>query len=268
MRYVLALDQGTTSSRAIAFDAQGHVAALAQREFAQHFPQPGWVEHDASEIWATQLAVARECVEKLAPAQARRAPAAIQIEAIGITNQRETTVLWDRATGQPVAPAIVWQDRRTTARCEQLRRRGKAALIQRQTGLVLDAYFSATKLEWLLDQVPGTRARAEAGELAFGTIDSWLIWQLTAGRVHATDPSNAARTLLMNLHTLDWDEELLGLFHIPRAVLPRIVPSSGVLGETAPELFGAPIPIAGVAGDQQAATFGQACFAPGMAKNT
>ena len=268
MRYVLALDQGTTSSRAIAFDAQGRVAAQAQREFAQHFPQPGWVEHDASEIWATQLAVARECVEKLAPAQARRAPAAIQIEAIGITNQRETTVLWDRATGQPVAPAIVWQDRRTTARCEQLRRRGKAALIQRQTGLVLDAYFSATKLEWLLDQVPGTRARAEAGELAFGTIDSWLIWQLTAGRVHATDPSNAARTLLMNLHTLDWDEELLGLFHIPRAVLPRIVPSSGVLGETAPGLFGAPIPIAGVAGDQQAATFGQACFAPGMAKNT
>ena len=268
MRYVLALDQGTTSSRAIAFDAQGRVAAQAQREFAQHFPQPGWVEHDAREIWATQLAVARECVEKLAPAQARRAPAAIQIEAIGITNQRETTVLWDRATGQPVAPAIVWQDRRTTARCEQLRRRGQAALIQRKTGLVLDAYFSATKLEWLLDQVPGARARAEAGELAFGTIDSWLIWNLTAGRVHATDPSNAARTLLMNLHTLDWDEELLGLFQIPRALLPRIVPSSGVLGETAPGLFGTPIPIAGVAGDQQAATFGQACFAPGMAKNT
>ncbi|MCA0309937.1 MAG: glycerol kinase GlpK [Proteobacteria bacterium] len=268
MRYVLALDQGTTSSRAIAFDAQGRVAAQAQREFAQHFPQPGWVEHDASEIWATQLAVARECVQKLALAQAGRAPAAIQIEAIGITNQRETTVLWERATGQPVAPAIVWQDRRTTARCEQLRRRGKAALIQRQTGLVLDAYFSATKLEWLLDQVPGARARAEAGELAFGTIDSWLIWNLTEGRVHATDPSNAARTLLMNIHTLDWDEALLRLFHIPRALLPTIVPSSGVLGETAPELFGAPVPIAGVAGDQQAATFGQACFAPGMAKNT
>ncbi len=268
MRYVLALDQGTTSSRAIAFDAQGRVAAQAQREFAQHFPQPGWVEHDASEIWTTQLAVARECVQKLAPAQAGRAPAAIQIEAIGITNQRETTVLWERATGQPVAPAIVWQDRRTTARCEQLRRRGKAALIQRQTGLVLDAYFSATKLEWLLDQVPGARARAEAGELAFGTIDSWLIWNLTEGRVHATDPSNAARTLLMNIHTLDWDEALLRLFHIPRALLPTIVPSSGVLGETAPGLFGAPIPIAGVAGDQQAATFGQACFAPGMAKNT
>ena len=268
MRYLLALDQGTTSSRAIAFDAQRRVAAVAQREFAQHFPQPGWVEHDAAEIWATQWAVARECMQKLAAAQAGRAQKAIEIAAIGITNQRETTVLWDRATGQPVAPAIVWQDRRTTARCEQLRRAGKAAAIQRKTGLVLDAYFSATKLEWLLDNVPGARARAEAGDLAFGTIDSWLIYQLTGGRTHATDPSNAARTMLMNIHTLDWDDQLLGLFHIPRAVLPRIVPSSGVLGETAPVLFGRPIPIAGVAGDQQAATFGQACFAPGMAKNT
>ena len=268
MRYILALDQGTTSSRAIAFDPQGRVAALAQREFAQHFPQPGWVEHDAAEIWATQLAVARDCIKKLALTQSGKAQAAIQIEAIGITNQRETTVLWERATGRPLAPAIVWQDRRTTARCERLRRQGRAALIQRKTGLVLDAYFSATKLEWLLDQVPGARARARAGELAFGTIDSWLIWNLTGGRVHATDPSNAARTLLMNIHTLDWDDELLRLFHIPRAVLPRIVPSSGVLGETVPELLGAPIPIAGVAGDQQAATFGQACFAPGMAKNT
>ena len=268
MRYLLALDQGTTSSRAIAFDAQGRVAALAQREFAQHFPQPGWVEHDAAEIWATQRVVARECMQKLAAAQAGRAQKAIEIAAIGITNQRETTVLWDRATGQPVAPAIVWQDRRTTARCEQLRRQGKAALIQRKTGLVLDAYFSATKLEWLLDQVPGARARAEAGELAFGTIDSWLIWNLTGGAVHATDASNAARTMLMNIHRLAWDDELLRLFNIPRAVLPRIVPSSGVLGETAPDVLGAPIPIAGVAGDQQAATFGQACFAPGMAKNT
>ncbi|MDO5691751.1 MAG: glycerol kinase GlpK [Pseudomonadota bacterium] len=268
MPYILALDQGTTSSRAIAFDAQGRVAAVAQREFAQHFPQPGWVEHDADEIWATQLAVARECTQKLAVAQARRAQAAIEIAAIGITNQRETTVLWDRATGQPVAPAIVWQDRRTTARCEQLRRAGKAALIQRKTGLVLDAYFSATKLEWLLDQVPGARARAKAGELAFGTIDSWLIWNLTGGTVHATDASNAARTMLMDIHRLAWDDELLRLFNIPRAVLPRIVPSSGVLGETASDLFGVPIPIAGVAGDQQAATFGQACFAPGMAKNT
>ncbi len=268
MRYVLALDQGTTSSRAIAFDEQGRVAALAQREFAQHFPQPGWVEHDADEIWVSQLAVARDCIQKLAAAQHGQAPKAIEIVAIGITNQRETTLLWERATGRPLAPAIVWQDRRTTARCEQLRSQGQAGPIQRQTGLVLDAYFSATKLEWLLDQVPGARARAEAGELAFGTIDSWLIWQLTGGRVHATDPSNAARTMLMNIHTLDWDDQLLRLFHIPRAVLPRIVPSSGVLGETAPVLFGRPIPIAGVAGDQQAATFGQACFAPGMAKNT
>ncbi|HOB66448.1 glycerol kinase GlpK [Ottowia sp.] len=272
MRYLLALDQGTTSSRAIAFDERGRVAAVAQREFTQHFPQPGWVEHDAAEIWATQWAVARECMQKLAAAQAGQAQSAIEIVAIGITNQRETTVLWDRATGEPVARAIVWQDRRTTARCEALRHQGKAGLIQRKTGLVLDAYFSATKLEWLLDQTPGARARAEAGELAFGTVDSWLIWNLTGGPcggVHATDPSNASRTLLMNLHTLDWDDELLRLFHIPRAVLPRIVPSSGVLGETAPGVLGeAPIPIAGVAGDQQAATFGQACFAPGMAKNT
>ncbi|HMN20022.1 MAG TPA: glycerol kinase GlpK [Ottowia sp.] len=271
MRYILALDQGTTSSRAIAFDAQGRVAALAQREFAQHFPQPGWVEHDAGEIWATQLAVARECLDRLGAAHAGRGRGVARVDAIGITNQRETTVLWDRATGEPVARAIVWQDRRTTARCEQLRRAGKAARIQRKTGLVLDAYFSASKLEWLLDQVPGARARAEAGELAFGTVDSWLIWQLTGGPrggVHATDPSNAARTLLMNIHTLDWDDELLALFHVPRAVLPRIVPSSGVLGETTPDLFGVSIPIAGVAGDQQAATFGQACFAPGMAKNT
>ncbi len=264
MSHILALDQGTTSSRAIAFDRHGRVAAVAQREFAQHFPQPGWVEHDADEIWSSQLAVARECVRQLAVSSSE----APRIAAIGITNQRETTVLWDRATGQPLAPAIVWQDRRTTARCEQLRRQGKAALIQRKTGLVLDAYFSATKLEWLLDQVPGARARAEAGELAFGTIDSWLIWNLTAGRVHATDASNAARTMLMNIHTLAWDDELLRLFNIPRAVLPRIVPSSGVLGDTAEGLLGAPMPIAGVAGDQQAATFGQACFAPGMAKNT
>ncbi len=264
MSHILALDQGTTSSRAIAFDRHGRVAAVAQREFAQHFPQPGWVEHDAVEIWSSQLAVARECVRQLAVSSSE----APRIAAIGITNQRETTVLWDRATGQPLAPAIVWQDRRTTARCEQLRRQGKAALIQRKTGLVLDAYFSATKLEWLLDQVPGARARADAGELAFGTIDSWLIWNLTAGRVHATDASNAARTMLMNIHTLAWDDELLRLFNIPRAVLPHIVPSSGVLGQTASDLLGAPMPIAGVAGDQQAATFGQACFAPGMAKNT
>ncbi len=261
MSHLLALDQGTTSSRAIVFDQQGRVVALAQREFAQHFPQPGWVEHDAAEIWDAQLAVARECLEQL------KVPAG-QIAAVGITNQRETTVLWDRATAVPVGPAIVWQDRRTTARCDQLRAQGNAALIQRKTGLVLDSYFSATKLEWLLDQVPGARARAEAGELAFGTVDSWLIYKLTGGRVHATDASNAARTMLMNIHAVAWDDELLRLFNVPRAVLPRIVPSSGVVGETRAELFGAPILIAGVAGDQQAATFGQACFAPGMAKNT
>ena len=271
MAYLLALDQGTTSSRAIAFDRAGRVVAAAQREFGQHFPRPGWVEHDAAEIWATQLAVARECIEKLPRARANIAPPATQIIAIGITNQRETTLLWERASGRPLAPAIVWQDRRTTARCEQLRRQGRAAAIQRKTGLVLDAYFSATKLEWLLEQLPGARARAEAGELAFGTVDSWLIWNLTGGPrggLHVTDASNAARTLLMDLQRLDWDDELLRLFGVPRALLPRIVPSSGVLGETAPALLGAPIPIAGVAGDQQAATFGQACFAPGMAKNT
>ncbi|RRD58257.1 glycerol kinase [Comamonadaceae bacterium OH2545_COT-014] len=271
MSYLLALDQGTTSSRAIAFDAEGRVAAIAQREFTQHFPQPGWVEHDAREIWDTQLAVARECLLKLGSADAELAAIAPNIAAIGITNQRETTVLWDRATGQPVAPAIVWQDRRTTARCEALRRQGQAALIQRRTGLVLDAYFSATKLEWLLDHVPGARRRAEAGELAFGTVDSWLIWNLTGGPrggLHVTDASNAARTMLLNLQTLDWDPALLRLFNIPRAVLPRVAPSSGVIGETAPALLGAPIRIAGVAGDQQAATFGHGCFAPGMAKNT
>lgn len=265
---VLALDQGTTSSRAIVFDARGTVVCLAQREFAQHFPRPGWVEHDANDIWATQLAVARECLEQLRALPRGAGLAASDVQALGITNQRETTVLWERATGRPVAPAIVWQDRRTAARCDALRQAGKAELIQRKTGLVLDAYFSATKLEWMLEQVPGVRARAEAGELAFGTIDSWLIWNLTRGRVHATDASNAARTLLMNIRTLDWDDELLRLFHIPRAVLPRIVPSSGALGETDPEWLGRSISIAGVAGDQQAATFGQACFAPGMAKNT
>ncbi|TAN12476.1 MAG: glycerol kinase [Burkholderiaceae bacterium] len=265
---VLALDQGTTSSRAIVFDAHGTVVCLAQREFAQHFPRPGWVEHDAGDIWTTQLAVARACLDQLRTLKRGAGVSVGDVKALGITNQRETTVLWERSTGRPVAPAIVWQDRRTAARCEALRQAGKADLIQRKTGLVLDAYFSATKLEWMLEQVPGARARAEAGELAFGTIDGWLIWNLTRGRVHATDASNAARTLLMNIRTLGWDDELLRLFHIPRAVLPRIVPSSGTLGETDPEWLGRVIPISGVAGDQQAATFGQACFAPGMAKNT
>ena len=271
MTYLLALDQGTTSSRAIAFDAQGRIAALALREFTQHFPSPGQVEHDADEIWQTQLAVARECVQKLGSADADMAAIAPNIAAIGITNQRETTVLWSRETGRPVAPAIVWQDRRTTARCEALSP-AERQLIQSRTGLVPDAYFSATKLQWLLDNVPGARRRAEAGELAFGTVDSWLAWNLTGGAkgggLHVTDASNASRTMLMNLHTLQWDDELLALFGIPRAVLPRIVPSSGEIGATAPDLLGAPIRIAGIAGDQQAATFGQACFNKGQAKNT
>ncbi|HEY0825715.1 MAG TPA: glycerol kinase GlpK [Ramlibacter sp.] len=261
MKYVLALDQGTTSSRAIVFDQEARVVSVAQREFRQIFPQPGWVEHDAREIWATQHSVALEAME-------RSGADASAFVALGITNQRETTMLWDRATGMPVANAIVWQDRRTAQRCDALRQQGRAARIQQKTGLVIDAYFSGTKLEWLLDNVPGARARAEAGDLAFGTIDSWLVWNLTGGRVHATDPSNASRTMLFNLHTQDWDEELLALLNVPRAVLPDVLPSSGVIAETESSLFGAPLPIAGIAGDQQAATFGQACFAPGMAKNT
>jgi glycerol kinase len=260
MKYVLALDQGTTSSRAIVFDRGGQVVALAQREFAQLFPQPGWVEHDAREIWATQHAVALEAIE--------RAGGVANIAAVGITNQRETTLLWDRATGEPVGNAIVWQDRRTAGRCDELRARGHAARVQQKTGLVIDAYFSGTKLEWLLDNVPGARARAEAGELAFGTVDSWLVWQLTAGRVHVTDASNASRTMLFNLRTGEWDEDLLKLLRIPAGVLPRVVASSGEIARTEPALLGAALPIAGIAGDQQAATFGQACWSPGMAKNT
>ncbi len=258
MSYILAIDQGTTSSRAIAFSHEGHAATIAQREFTQHFPRPGWVEHDANEIWATQVAVAREVVEGMGAMP----------QAIGITNQRETTVVWDRRTGEPLARAIVWQDRRTVEHCERLKASGAHQVIEQRTGLVLDAYFSGTKLAWLLNTIPGARARAEAGELAFGTIDSWLIWKLTGGRLHVTDPSNASRTLLMNLATLSWDNELLAALGIPEAVLPRIVPSSGLIGETDPEWFGKPVPISGVAGDQQAATFGQACFKPGQAKNT
>ncbi|MBX6317724.1 glycerol kinase GlpK [Pigmentiphaga sp.] len=268
MRYILSLDQGTTSSRALLIDHAGQIVALAQKEFPQFFPRPGWVEHDPEEIWQSQLAVARACLAR-APTSLvgngySRAPAI----AIGITNQRETTILWDRTTGRPVANAIVWQDRRTAERCDQLRAEGKEALIQAKTGLVLDAYFSATKLQWLLDNVPGARQRARNGELAFGTVDAWLIWKLTNGRVHATDVSNASRTMLFDVHRMQWDEELLELFDIPASVLPAVVPSCAVLGETEPELFGASVPIAGVAGDQQAATFGQACFAPGMVKNT
>ena len=261
MQFILALDQGTTSSRAILFDRAGQVVAVAQREFGQIFPHPGWVEHDAGEIWRSQYAVALEVLGKAdCPAGA--------IDAIGITNQRETTVLWDRKTGEPVANAIVWQDRRTAGRCDELRAQGHAAMIQKKTGLVLDAYFSATKLQWLLDHVPGARVRAEKGELAFGTVDSWLVWKLTGGQRHVTDASNASRTLLFNIHTLQWDPQLLALFGIPPSVLPQVVPSSGELGRTGVTLFGRALPIAGVAGDQQAATFGQACFSPGMAKNT
>jgi len=261
MAVILALDQGTTSSRAIVFDESGAVRGLAQAEFRQIFPHPGWVEHDAEEIWRTQLAVAREAL-----ANARVAPR--DVAAIGITNQRETTVVWDRATGAPIANAIVWQDRRTAEACDRLKRDGAEARVRSKTGLLLDPYFSATKLAWLLDAVPGARRRAEAGELAFGTIDTWLAWKLSGGRLHVTDPSNASRTLLYDIGHGRWDDDLLELFGVPRPLLPEVRPSSGVLGETAPELLGAPIPIAGVAGDQQAALFGQGCHRPGMAKNT
>ena len=258
MKCVLALDQGTTSSRAIVFDHAGSVIASAQQEFRQIFPRPGWVEHDASEIWTTQLATAKTAI-------AKAGLAATDIAAIGITNQRETTVVWDRHTGAPIHHAIVWQDRRTAARCDQLKARGLTATIKRKTGLVVDAYFSGTKLEWILKNVPGARAKAKAGTLAFGTIDTWLIWNLTAGRVHVTDPSNASRTMLFNLKG-DWDQELLKTFGVPRSVLPEVRSSSEVYGETT--LLGGSIPIAGIAGDQQAALFGQGCTQPGMVKNT
>ena len=261
MKAILALDQGTTSSRALLFNRNGEILASAQREFTQHFPQPGWVEHDAIEIWQSQRNVAAEAI-------AKAALAAADIAAIGITNQRETTVLWDRASGLPIAPAIVWQDRRTADFCETLKREGYEATIREKTGLVVDAYFSGTKLNWLLQQIPGARQRALRGELAFGTIDSWLIWQLTAGKVHATDVSNASRTMLFNIHTLDWDDELLRAMDIPRSLLPKIVSSSEIIGETSCDGLPAGIAIGGVAGDQQAALFGQACHIRGMAKNT
>jgi glycerol kinase len=259
MAVVLALDQGTTSSRAIVFDRDGSIRASAQQEFRQIFPQPGWVEHDATEIWATQSGVMHEALAK-AGLSAR------DVAAIGITNQRETTLVWERATGRPIANAIVWQDRRTAPLCDELRAAGHAAMIAAKTGLVIDAYFSGTKLKWLLDHVPGARARARSGELAFGTIDSWLIWQLSDGRVHATDASNASRTMLFNIHSGDWDDELLRLLDIPREVFPSVVASSGICAETM--LDGRAVPIAGIAGDQQAALFGQACLESGLAKNT
>jgi glycerol kinase len=259
--HLLALDQGTSSSRAIVFHREGHIVAMAQREFRQIFPQPGWVEHDANEIWATQQAVALEAMSK-AKLQAT------DIAAIGITNQRETTLLWHRKTGQPIANAIVWQDRRTAPFCDQLRAQGLEPTVQRSTGLRIDPYFSGTKLRWLLDHVPNAHVLAAHGELAFGTIDSWLLWKLTHGRVHATDVSNASRTMLFDIRHNAWDRELLKALHIPDSVLPRVFPSAHVFGETDPALFGAPIPIAGIAGDQQSALFGQACFKAGLAKNT
>jgi glycerol kinase len=258
-RYILALDQGTTSSRAILFDHQGRIAASAAQEFAQHYPHPGWVEHDPQDIWRSQLAVARKVLlDHQVDAQ--------QVLAIGIANQRETTVIWDRVTGEPIAPAIVWQDRRTAEFCDQLRADGKARLIAECTGLELDAYFSASKIKWLLDHTPGARERARDGGLAFGTIDSWLAWKLCG--VHVTDVSNAARTMLFNIHLLRWDADLLRLFDIPEEILPQVVSSSEEIGMTHAALFGAPIAVAGIAGDQQAATFGQACHQPGMVKNT
>jgi len=259
MPFVLALDQGTTSSRAIVFDERGSNVGMAQQEFAQHFPQPGWVEHDPLEIWSSQCAV-------IDGALAAAKISGRDLAAIGITNQRETTVLWERASGRPVAPAIVWQDRRTAGMCDELRARGLADLFQRKTGLVLDAYFSGTKLRWLLDNVAGARAAAGRGELAFGTVDSWLIWNMTRGGSHVTDASNASRTLLFDIHTGDWDDELLATLDIPRSVLPKVVPSSGVVANA--EIGGFGVPVAGIAGDQQAALFGQACHRPGMAKNT
>ncbi|GGC14802.1 glycerol kinase [Oxalicibacterium flavum] len=258
-RFILALDQGTTSSRAILFDRAGQIVGAAQQDFPQHFPHPGWVEHDAGVIWQSQLAVARQVMHE-------QKVNAAEIAAIGIANQRETTVIWDRTSGEPIAPAIVWQDRRTAGLCEELRQAGHEALFRDRTGLVLDAYFSGTKIKWLLEHVPGARARAERGELAFGTIDSWLIFKL-CGR-HVTDVSNASRTLLFDIHALRWDDALLEALSIPHSLLPEIVPSSGIVAGTDADLFGLSIPIAGIAGDQQAATFGQNCFQPGMAKNT
>ena len=262
MSHLLALDQGTTSSRAIVFRAESGIVAMAQREFRQFFPQPGWVEHDANEIWDSQLAVAQQAL-------AQAGLKAGDIAAIGITNQRETTVLWDRRTGLPVAPAIVWQDRRTEPLCAKLREQpGLAEKVAERTGLRIDAYFSATKLRWLLDQVPGAHLAAARGELAFGTVDSWLMWKLTGGQLHATDVSNASRTMLYDIRHRHWDNELLAALHIPDSVLPQVFPSSHRYGQTEAGLFGAPIPIAGVAGDQQSALFGQACFQAGLAKNT
>ncbi|MGA9651602.1 glycerol kinase GlpK [Pedobacter sp.] len=260
-KFILSLDQGTTSSRAIIFNHNGEIVAIAQREFTQIYPQAGWVEHDPMEIWTTQLSVAAEVIVKAGLA-------ARDIDSIGITNQRETTVVWNRETGIPVYNAIVWQDRRTSAYCDEIKGKGLAQKIQEKTGLIIDSYFSATKAKWILDNVAGAREQAEAGKLAFGTIDSWLIWKLTAGKTHVTDVTNASRTMIYNIHTLEWDNELLDLFSIPKQMLPEVKSSSEVYGETAGNILAAKMPIAGIAGDQQSALFGQMCIEPGMVKNT
>ena len=260
-RYIMALDQGTTSSRCILFNKKGEIVSFAQKEFTQIYPKPGWVEHDAMEIWSTQVEVAREAMQKIGAACG-------DIEAIGITNQRETTVVWDRTTGLPVSNAIVWQCRRTAEHCDRLKNKGLSKIIRQKTGLPIDAYFSGTKIQWILENVEGARKRAEAGDLLFGTVETWLIWKLTAGKVHITDYSNASRTMLFNINTLEWDQEILDELGIPRCMLPEPRPSSEIYGMTDAGIFGGEIPIAGAAGDQQAALFGQTCFTAGEAKNT
>lgn len=260
-KYILSFDQGTTSSRAIVFDKQGKIVSVAQREFTQHYPQPGWVEHNAVEIWSSQISVAAEAI-------LNAGLTAQNIAAIGITNQRETTVVWDKRTGEPVSNAIVWQDRRTSGYCDELNKRDKAPMIQSKTGLIVDAYFSGTKIQWILDNVEGAREKANEGHLIFGTIDTWLVWKLTAGAVHVTDVTNASRTMLYNINTLSWDDELLQLLNIPKSMLPEVKSSSEIYGETAGTVLAARIPIAGIAGDQQAALFGQMCTEVGMVKNT
>lgn len=260
-QFIMALDQGTTSSRALLFDKSGNILSIAQKEFSQHYPKSGWVEHNPNEIWSSQVSVAAEAMSKINISGE-------QLAGIGITNQRETTVVWDRKSGDPVYNAIVWQDRRTAAYCDELKNNGLATTIRDKTGLVIDAYFSGTKLKWLLDNVPGVRAKAEKGLLAFGTIDSWLVWKLTGGQKHITDVSNASRTMFFNIHTLQWDEELLKLMDIPASMLPEVVGSSEVYGHTKSGFLGAEVPIGGIAGDQQAALFGQMCLEVGMVKNT
>ena len=260
-KYVMALDAGTTSNRCILFNRKGEIQSVAQKEFTQFYPKPGWVEHDAGEIWSTQLGVAVEAMQKIGATAA-------DIAAIGITNQRETTVVWDRHTGEPVCPAIVWQCRRTSEYCDALKEKGLTEMFRQKTGLVIDAYFSGTKLRWILENVKGARARAEKGDLLFGTVDTWLMWKLSGGKFHATDYSNASRTLLFNINTLEWDEDILKELNIPRAMLPKALPSSGIFGYADKKYLGGAIPIAGAAGDQQAALFGQTCFAAGEAKNT